>query len=208
MNYLLSCSSSNEVVTFMNKLAIHDKFMLLSIFIDSEDDELKQLYKTSSVIHNNEIMNDPRCYEAGFDLFLPKNNDSGEDDETKFVGKNKVDFKIKCCAKMIHKNKNNDKNNELYAVYSPFNTCSKALMSKSPLRLENNQGIIDAGYRGNLICMLDCIYYDMENGFSMAKYSRMIQICAPDWVPMYVRIVDKVEELGPSSSSGCGSTGI
>lgn len=213
MDYLLSCSSSNEIVSFMNKLAVHDKFMLLSIFVDSEDDVLKNMYKSAAKNHNNKIMDDPHFYDAGFDLFLPKNNDS-DDGVTKFLCKNnsiiinKVDFKIKCCAKMIHKNNNN---NNLYALYSPFYTYARSSMSKTPLRLANNQGIIDAGYRGNLIGMFDCIYYDTVNGFDMNKYSRMLQICAPNLVPIYVRIIDKVEELGASTSrgeGGFGSTGI
>ena len=89
-------------------------------------------------------------------------------------------------------------------------------MSKTALRLANNQGIIDAGYRGNLIGMFDCIYNDDESDDReydcyMDAYSRMLQICAPGLVPIYAHIVDNIEELGPSTSrgeGGIGSTGI
>ena len=87
-------------------------------------------------------------------------------------------------------------------------------MSKTPLRLANNQGIIDAGYRGPLIGMFDCIYDDDVNkdyDWYMEAYSRMLQICAPGLVPIFVEIVDNVNELGPSTSrgeGGFGSTGI
>ena len=37
---------------------------------------------------------------------------------------------------------------------------------KLPLRIANNQGIIDAGYRGNIIGMFDCIYGDSSNSDS------------------------------------------
>ena len=84
-------------------------------------------------------------------------------------------------------------------------------MSKTPLRLANNQGIIDAGYRGSLIGMFDCIYNDPSDDkdydWYMDAYSRMLQICAPGLVPIYVQIVDTFEELGPSTSRGAGGFG-
>jgi len=87
-------------------------------------------------------------------------------------------------------------------------------MSKTPLRLANNQGIIDAGYRGNLIGMFDCIYEadsdDDENvkeDWYMDAYSRMLQICAPGLIPIYIEIVDKIDDLGPNTSRGEGGFG-
>jgi dUTPase len=64
--------------------------------------------------------------------------------------------------------------------------------------------------------MFDCIYNNGSNdknydGYYMDAYSRMLQICAPGLVPIYVHIVDNIEELGPSTSrgeGGIGSTGI
>jgi dUTPase len=41
----------------------------------------------------------------------------------------------------------------------------------------------------------------------MEEYSRILQICAPGLVPIYVNIVDKIEELGPSTSRGVGGFG-
>jgi len=35
----------------------------------------------------------------------------------------------------------------------------------------------------------------------------MVQICAPGLVPIYVKIVDNMEELGPSTSRGEGGFG-
>ena len=100
--------------------------------------------------------------------------------------------------------------------YTPFYTYARSSISKTPLRLANNQGIIDAGYRGNLIGMFDCIFNDTSNedrdyDFQMQKYSRVLQICAPGLVPIFVKIVDSLAELGPSTSrgeGGIGSTGI
>ena len=74
------------------------------------------------------------------------------------------------------------------------------------MRLANNQGIIDAGYRGNLIGMFDCI----EQEYYIQEYLRLLQICAPGLMPIYVNIVDTFEDLGQSTlrgDGGFGSTG-
>ena len=204
-----------EFNTFCNKIMLetgHKNIMYLSIFIDSEDDKLKQIYKEAVTKHNDKIMNDVNFYDAGFDLYLPTN----ETDQKCFsTGTNffrqswdsnipvtKVDFKVKCCAKMYS---NNDK-----YYYTPFYTYMRSSMSKTPLRLANNQGIIDAGYRGNLIGMFDCIYKvnkHYSQSYHMDAYSRMLQICAPGLVPIYVNVVDSLEQLGPSTSRGEGGFG-
>ena len=211
----------NTFDSFFNKLCsetAHDKAMYLSIFVDSDDKELVNMYKEAATKHNNKIMNDPHFYDAGFDLYLPKTEDACYGTGTIFFKKNldgrinKVDFKVKCCAKMYH-NGQMFSNGQNY--YTPFYTYARSSMSKTPLRLANNQGIIDAGYRGNLIGMFDClICSNVENppfDWYMEEYTRILQICAPGLVPIYVHIVNNIEELGPSTSrgeGGIGSTGI
>jgi dUTP pyrophosphatase len=212
----------NTIDSFFNNLCsetAHDKVMYLSILVDSDDKELVNMYKEAATKHNNKIMNDPHFYDAGFDLYLPKNENACYGTGTIFFKKNldgrinKVDFKVKCCAKMYH---NGQMFSNVKNYYTPFYTYARSSMSKTPLRLANNQGIIDAGYRGNLIGMFDCIYNNGSNdknydGYYMDAYSRMLQICAPGLVPIYVHIVTNIEELGPSTSrgeGGIGSTGI
>jgi dUTP pyrophosphatase len=212
MEFLVS-----DFTSFFNKIkteTAHDKVMYLSLFIDSYDDELKKMYLEAAEKHNTKIMNDPHFYDAGFDLYLPKNesDDGFYGVGTRFFSTgwadaspiNKVDFKVKCCAKMYDKQYN--------YFYTPFYTYARSSMSKTPLRLANNQGIIDAGYRGNLIGMFDCLYStdesdDREQDYYMDVYSRMLQICAPSLVPIYVQIVSSLEELGPNTSRGEGGFG-
>jgi dUTP pyrophosphatase len=204
----------NSFVQDIQNKSSHNEFMYLSIFIDTEDGDLKRLYLAAAENHNNKILEDPHFYDAGFDLFLPK-NEKDEDiwgDGTRFFGRywvdvpvNKVDFKVKCCAKLYTNGK---------ARYTPFYTYSRSSISKTPLRLANNQGIIDAGYRGNLIGMFDCLPAETQNDsddkefdWYMDKYSRLLQICAPGLVPIYVNIVNSLEELGPTTSRGEGGFG-
>jgi dUTP pyrophosphatase len=200
------------IAAIKNKSSL-DRFMYIDIFVDDDDEALKQIYVDAAKKHNQKILDDPFFYDAGFDLFLPKNNtDYGTG--TKFFGKkledthipvNKVDFKIKCCAKMYYSNSSTG------IYFTPFYTYARSSISKTPLRLANNQGIIDAGYRGNLIGMFDCIISSNKNDapfdWYMEEYTRILQICAPGLAPIYVNIVNGVEELGPSTSRGSGGFG-
>jgi dUTP pyrophosphatase len=87
-------------------------------------------------------------------------------------------------------------------IYSPFYTYARSSISKTPLRLANNQGIIDAGYRGPIIGMFDCV-----NTYVLEPYSRILQICGPNLMPIFTEIVDNFEDLGPSTSRGDGGIG-
>lgn len=209
-------TAEHELCCFTKMSQTHNTFMYLSIFVDSNDEELKKMYVEAAQKHNKKILNEPHFYDAGFDLFLPKNENNRDvncwSDEIRFYDNhrentpiNKIDFKVKCCAKLYSNSKTR---------YTPFYTYARSSISKTPLRLANNQGIIDAGYRGNLIGMFDCFVNpndsNKEFDWVMEKYSRLLQICAPGLVPIYVNIVNSLEELGPSTlrgEGGFGSTG-
>jgi dUTP pyrophosphatase len=200
-------NNNSNLTSFINQFfgnTGHEKILSLKIFVDG-DDLLKNTYINAAIAHNNKLLNEPHFYDAGFDLFLPPTNDLDDGKQhTQFRGFNtinKVDFKIKCCAQML------SKHGESY--FSPFYTYARSSISKTPLRLANNQGIIDAGYRGPIIGIFDCISNCMN--FYMDPLTRLIQICAPGLVPIHVEIVDSFLELGPSTSrgeGGIGSTGV
>jgi len=89
----------------------------------------------------------------------------------------------------------------------------RSSLSKTALRMSNSVGIIDSGYRGELIAMVD-ILSDLENQESaistICPYTRLFQICAPGLEHFDVELVDSVEELGMTTrgSGGFGSTGV
>ena len=91
----------------------------------------------------------------------------------------------------------------------------RSSLSKTKLRLANSTGIIDSGYRGSLIGMFDvvninCNDENKEYDEIVFPYTRMVQICAPGLVPIYVEMVNTVEELGEKTlrnNGGFGSTG-
>jgi dUTP pyrophosphatase len=104
----------------------------------------------------------------------------------------------------------------------------RSSLSKTKLRLANSVGIIDSGYRGNLIGMFDVVNIEDRplsdsntssvqdpDTCAIADYfakvnDRLIQICAPGLVPIYVEVVETIEDLGNDTergSGGFGSTG-
>ena len=88
------------------------------------------------------------------------------------------------------------------------------------MRLANSVGIIDAGYRGDLIAAVDTIglfgstdiwHIWKETLSSIKKYDRYFQVCAPDLSPFLVHIVNTEEDLSPPTErgqGGFGSTGV
>ena len=108
----------------------------------------------------------------------------------------KVDLGVKCTAYDI-----TNGNNISYYLYP------RSSISKTVFRMANSVGIIDSGYRGNIMCMLDKI---STEGAKIEKHARYFQICSPTLSPIKVVLVDSVEELGVTrrGSGGFGSTGI
>jgi len=91
----------------------------------------------------------------------------------------------------------------------------RSSISKIPLRLANNVGIIDAGYRGHLIGMFDVLLsYNNKNisgDYFGNKYDRYLQICSPGLEPIIVEIVERKEDLGNLTirgDGGFGSSGV
>lgn len=75
---------------------------------------------------------------------------------------------------------------------------------KTPLRMSNSVGIIDSGYRGNLIGMVDNISND---DFVVEEGSRLFQVCSPTLNnPIKIEIVQELSET-ERGVGGIGSTG-
>jgi dUTP pyrophosphatase len=187
----------HDVDSYILNNTIHDRIMCLTIYVEN-DDELKNVYLEAARNHNKKLFEEPFFFDAGFDVYLPKTvtgilgTTFKKTTQENIV--NKVDFKIKCSAKIDTINKK--------SYYTGFYLHPRSSLSKTPLRLANSTGIIDAGYRGPIIGMFDVLYDWYEK-----KYTRLLQICGPSLCPILVKIVDTVEELGPSTSRGEGGFG-
>jgi dUTPase len=90
----------------------------------------------------------------------------------------------------------------------------RSSLSKTPLRLSNSVGIIDSGYRGQLMAMFD-VNMDIASGqYEVEPYTRLCQICCGDLEPFTVKVemleagdVDNLVNSTKRGEGGFGSTG-
>lgn len=181
----------NDFISVFDMNTNHPFVMRLNLFVDGDAD-LKAKYVDHARNHNKKLMDECHFYDSGFDLLLP-------DDGRQFTsnGVNKVDFQIRCSAQIVKCSNISDK------FYTGYYMYPRSSLSKTALRLANCTGIVDAGYRGHLIGMFDC----NKDVFLTEKYDRLIQICAPNLMPVFVNVVDTMEALGPNTSRGEGGFG-
>lgn len=143
------------------------------LYIYTNNDQLYQQYIEYVNKHNYNVLH-TQYPNAGFDLFNPDNID--------VHNSNKVSLNSELVCSM----ENYLKQPLSYYLYP------RSSLSKSSFRFANSVGIIDSGYRGNIIAMFDVINYPAQ----ITKYERLIQICSPDLKPIIVSLVDSLEELG------------
>ena len=87
--------------------------------------------------------------------------------------------------------------------YMSYMVTPRSSISKTPLRMSNSVGIIDAGYRGEIIAKVDNLSND---DYKIEKGTRLFQICDASLEPIELRIVDKLSET-TRGVGGFGSTG-
>ena len=210
MNNLMPNTNDNNGNPLASLLNMYDKVMVLRVFVDSDDDHLRDMYRNAAIAHNNKLLTNMQHIDAGFDLFAP-----GTENQLHFFGPgwpgkspvNKLDFKI-CCAARMHADNGKNFNTGYYMH-------PRSSLSKTQLRLANSTGIVDAGYRGHLIGMFDVVNIppnptqtaDRVSDYSGMKYDRYLQICAPGLVPIMVEIVDSLSDLGDETERGAGGFG-
>jgi dUTPase len=173
---------------FTNVFNRTDKFMLLRLFI--ADNDLRQLYAKNADAHNHKIMTG-EFPDAGFDLVTPCEYSCAQGIVTK------INFQVKCAADMIC---DSDKH-----YPTGFYMYPRSSLSKTPLRLANSVGIIDSGYRGDLIGAFDCGTHGGQ--YLVLKNDKLVQICAPSLAPILVELVDSIEKLGDTTDRGEGGFG-
>jgi dUTP pyrophosphatase len=158
----------------------------------AERTDLENHYK-EAIEKFNKSRNDPHR-DSGFDLFLDEKvtNVAG----VARTGPLVINHHVQCA---------------LYGMGDdgvlkplPYYLYPRSSISKTPFRLANSVGIIDSGYRGNLIAKVDSVYdvdYEMDVG------GRMFQVCAPNLQPFDTVTLVKQLEMTTRGSGGFGSTG-
>ena len=136
--------------------------------------DVKELYGNHSSYHEG---------DSGLDLFFPEENNIGPR-ETKLIN-----LQIKCEAFVGERNVS-------YYLYP------RSSISKTPLRMSNSVGIIDAGYRGNIMVSLDNI---SDESYTIEKGQRLFQICSPTLDSITFELTDILSETS-RGEGGFGST--
>lgn len=87
-----------------------------------------------------------------------------------------------------------------------FYLMPRSSLSNTPLMLSNHVGVVDSGYRGDIIGAFRNLSH---NEFIAEERTRLLQICHPSLIPFRVDLVSSVNDLSTTSrgSGGFGSTG-
>ena len=176
----------------------------------SKYDELVKMYEDKVEQHNQKVY-DSQYPDSGFDLFIPFDYSEHEYGYTA-NRLSPVTFRaplgVKCSMSRF---------NAAYKKSSAtgYYLYPRSSIVKTPFRLSNSVGIIDSGYRGEIMAVvdnIDAVNNDIKTCLNkyMPPMSRMFQICSPTLEPFMIQIVDSEDKLGLTErgSGGFGSTGV
>ncbi len=85
----------------------------------------------------------------------------------------------------------------------PYLVMSRSSIGKTPLRLANAVGLIDAGYRGEIMAVVDNI---KKEDYTVEPGQRLFQLVAMDGSPIYFELVEELSDT-TRGGGGFGSTG-
>ena len=180
----------------IEKMPMNSRFAILKIAFDDTvvTDSVKSMYKIHVEKHNSQILLDPYP-NSGFDLLVLEKNIFQTYFKTYFI-----DHKVK--TEMLYYEPSLQK-------FEPtaFTMTPRSSISKTPLMMANHIGIIDSGYRGNLLAAVR--YLSGDNDYIVEANTRLFQVCHPSLCPIYV-VITSESELSTTSrgSGGFGSTGV
>ena len=80
----------------------------------------------------------------------------------------------------------------------------RSSISKTPIRMSNSIGLIDGGYRGEIMAMCDNI---KSETYTAKKGQRLFQLVATDSSPIHFELVEELE-MTTRGTGGFGSTGV
>lgn len=182
-------------------------YVLYVYVMNENDSELIDQYKKNFSDISNKVDKFIKnisnvCIDSGIDIFNPSEVIAYK------TASSRVGCGIKCA--MYFNNGDGNMKPSGYYMYPRSSTGSK-----TPLRLSNSVGIIDAGYRGELIGYFDNI--DKNYDYKICRDQRILQICSPNITyPIFPCLVDDVKLLdkhindydNARGAGGFGSTGV
>ena len=180
-----------------------DSYYLLNIYLSNVNENIGKKYKAAQRKSRANFVSN-NLHDAGIDLYTP----SGQVIKN-LTHSNKINLGVKCSMQFI------DKGLVMPCGYYLYMRSSTG--SKTPLRLSNSVGIMDAGYRGEVMAYFDNIQKDehYHNTYLVEEGDRLVQICPPNITyPVMLNIVSNEGELDSSGiyknmrgTGGFGSSG-
>ena len=85
----------------------------------------------------------------------------------------------------------------------PYLLMPRSSIAKTPLRLCNSIGLIDGGYRDEIMAVVDNI---KKESYTVEPGQRLFQLVAMDGSPIHFKLVDELSE-STRGEGGFGSTG-
>ncbi len=85
----------------------------------------------------------------------------------------------------------------------PYLLMPRSSIAKTPLRLCNSIGLIDGGYRGEIMAVVDNI---KKESYTVEPGQRLFQLVAMDGSPIHFKLVEELSE-STRGEGGFGSTG-
>jgi dUTP pyrophosphatase len=173
-------------------------FAILKLAFDRSilGDNIVSLYKYHIDQHNLKMVSD-HFPNSGFDLLVANDVDFQIHFKTVFV-----DHGVK--SEMLYYDR-------ITKDFEPsaFTMEPRSSISKTPLMMANHIGIIDSGYRGNLLAAVRYLPGHDHLTYTLESKTRLFQVCHPSLCPIYVMIVNE-EELSNTlrGTGGFGSTGL
>ena len=209
------------IETIQEYIAIYHRmseYALLKLYIDTDHHPLSEmemedpeewceLYKNHVDAHNRHVLANLDHANSGFDVFFP---------HTLFVPSIEsacstmipLNIKAKMYTCIGPQNGSTDSTSDLRPT--AFYLMPRSSISKTPLMLANQTGLIDRGYRGTLIVAVRNLLPSHKT-CAIEKHTRLFHLVHPTALPILVEIVSTLEEFADERTArgdgGFGSTG-
>jgi dUTP pyrophosphatase len=158
---------------------MNNKYILRII---PNNDEIGELYKNHGYYNIG---------DSGIDIY------NTEDVLIKKGETKKIVFGISCEIIEVDKNDNYIRNISYWVL-------PRSSIVKTPLRLGNSIGLIDAHYQGNICAFTDNI---KDYDYIVKKGTRLFQIATPDLTPISeIKVVERFLDSSKNRGGGYGST--
>lgn len=157
----------------------------MSLYIYVFEPRMRKLYK-------QHLVEKHRFTDSGFDLLMPEQA---------------IEFNDNCLGQTIHTGIMVAALTE-GGMPAPSLLLPRSSITGTCLRLSNSIGLIDMGYRGEVLAKCDCVDPDCKS-YHIEEGKRIFQLVQHNFMPWKeIRIIDSLHELpNPPDNRGAGGFG-